>query len=182
MINVPALLAGQSKIVDSASNNFVSEDTVIVENILKTPELQVEKTPEKVSPTAPMIPMTVPGMSGMRHPDFLMPPRYLGYESAMSMLKKYTDVKYDSKTLNLHLDFSPPKSLRELISEDPLRALLYIVGAIAGRANHTVMGEDKMNKIRLDNMIQSHSGIPESAISGNGAIYYEIDTKNERNN
>jgi hypothetical protein len=179
MISVPGLLAGQLETVDSASSNLVSDDTVIVENILKTPELQVKKTPEKVSSaasSAPVIPMPVPEMNGMRYPDLPMLPRYTGYESIKSILK-YTDPKYNTTTLKLNLNLPPPKNILDLIRENPLRALYYGVGTLAGKANNTVMGEDKMNMLRLEYMIQSRSGIPETAISGNKTVYYEIDIK-----
>ncbi|MDR1593510.1 MAG: hypothetical protein LBS43_03355 [Prevotellaceae bacterium] len=162
MISIPAILAGQSESGDSISNNFVRNDTAGIENIIKPPELQVKKTPESMSSRAPMIPMSVPGMSMIRHSDLLKPPRYSGYESI--------------KNLNL----PPPKNLLDLIRENPLLALYYGLGTLAGMVNHTVIGEDKMNLIRLENMIQSHSGIPETAISGNGAVYYEIDVKRKK--
>jgi hypothetical protein len=189
MIIVPVLLAGQSEAVDSASNNFVTNDTVIAENILKTPELQVEKLP-----ATPMIPMPVPEMSELRYPNLLMLPKYPGYESVRSTLK-YTESKYDAKmlnlnfpawtdfhsppyinTFNLNLNFSPSKSLLDLINENPLRVLLMLVGMM----NNNVVGEDKMNQIRLNDMVQSRSRIPETAISGNGAVYYEIDIKRKK--
>jgi hypothetical protein len=172
MISVPALLVGQVESVDSISNNFVPEDTVNIENLFKTPELNVEKMPEKVFPATSTIPMNIPEMKSS---VLLMPPRYLGYEGIKNILR-YTTPKYDTKTLNLNLNFPPPKSLLDVIDEDPLRALLMLMGM----ANNTVMGEDKMNQIRLKSMIQSRSWIPETAISGNGAVYYEIDTKRKK--
>jgi hypothetical protein len=177
MISVPSFLFGQTESGDSTSKNVVPEVTVIVENVVKTPELQVEKTPENVFPAAaPMIPMNIPGMHSFDH---LMPPRYLGYEGIMNMYR-YTDLKYDAKTLNLNLNLPPAKNILDLIRENPLRALMYSAATLAGMVNHTVMGEDKMNLIRLDNMVQSRSGIPETAISGNGTIYYEIDIKRKK--
>jgi hypothetical protein len=194
MIIVPALLAGQSETIDSTSNNFVTNDTIIGENILKTPELQVEKIPEKEFSAPPMIPMPVPEMSGQRRPDLLMSMRYPRYESIKG-ISKYTELEYDAnlnlnfpsqiflyrrgiseRTLNLNLNFAPPKSLLDMISENPLRLLLML----AGMMNNHVVGEDKMNQIRLNNMVQSRSGIPETAISGNGAVYFEIDVKRKK--
>jgi hypothetical protein len=169
---IPLHLAGQSESGDSTSNNFVLEDTLVSENILKTPELQVEKTPERIS-APPVIPMPVPGME---HPNLMMPPKYLGYESAKNMFR-YTAPGYDPWKLNLNLNLPPQKRLLDLIRENPFLALLYGVATLAGMANHNLVGEDRMNLIRLNNMVQSRSGIPETAISGNGKVYYEIDIK-----
>jgi hypothetical protein len=176
MLNIPLLLEAQSESGDSTSNIFVSKDTVISENILKTPDLQTEKTPESVSARSPLIPMLVPGMERY---DFLMPPKYWGYENAKNMFR-YTEPGFETGKLNLNLNLSPPKSLLELIRENPLRALIYGTAILAGKANNTVVGEDKMNLIRLDNMVQSRSGIPESAISGQGKIYYGIEIKKHK--
>jgi hypothetical protein len=172
--SIPLHLAGQSKSSDSTSNIFVSGDTVITENILKTPELQVEETPEKIS-SSPMIPMLVPGM---KHPNLMMPPIYLGYESATNLFR-YTPPIYESWTLNLNLNLPPQKRFIDLIRENPFRTLLYGVVMLAGMANNTVVGEDKMNMIRLNNMVQSRSRIPETAISGRGTVNFEIDTKHK---
>jgi hypothetical protein len=170
-LSVPLLLAGQSESGDSTSTVFVSEDTVVSENILETPELQVEKTPEKIY-APPVIPMLVPEM---KHPNMIvMPPQYLGYESAKNLFR-YTAPGYEPGKLNLNLDLPPQRSLLDLIRENPLIALLYGVATLAGRMNNNIVGEDKMNLIRLNNMVQSRSGIPETAISGNGKIYFEID-------
>jgi hypothetical protein len=176
MFNVPLFLEGQLKSGDSTSNIFVSKDTVTTENILKTPDLQIEETQESVSSRPPLIPMPVPGMERY---DFLMPPRYWGYENAKNMFR-YTEPGFETGKLNLNLNLSPPKSFFELIRENPSRALLYGTAILAGRANNTIVGEDKMNLIRLDNMVQSRSGIPESAISGQGKIYYGIEIKKHK--
>jgi hypothetical protein len=185
-ISLPLFLSGQSESVDSLSNNFVSEDTLISENIIKTPELQTENVPKSISPASPMIPMNIHGFKS----DIRMLPRYLGYESAKSMFR-YTAPKLEADKLNLNWDFStyknpyhhdklylnwdfaPPKNILELIRENPLRALIYGAASLAGMMNNNIMGEDKMNKIRLDNMIQSRPGIPETMIS-NPAVIYEI--------
>ncbi|MDR0724902.1 MAG: hypothetical protein LBF59_02700 [Prevotellaceae bacterium] len=174
-VSIPLHLAGQSESGDSTSNIFVSEDTVITEKIIKTPELQVEKTPEKTS-ASPVIPMPIPGM---KHPDLMMPPKYLGYERAKNMFR-YTAPEYDPWKLNLNLNLPPQKRILDLIRENPFMALLYGVATLAGMANHNIVGEDKMNLIRLNNMVQSRSGIPETAISGNGKVYYEIDIKRKK--
>jgi hypothetical protein len=176
MINIPFFLMGQLNSVDSVSNNFVPNDSAVPENILKTPELQIEATSESVSPSAPIIPMNIPGI---RQSDFMTPPRYLGYEDAKNMFK-YTAPKFNAGKPNLNLNLPPPKSILDLIGENPLRALIYGTATLAGMANHTVMGEDKMNKIRLNEMVQSRSGIPETAISGQGTVYYEIEIKRNR--
>jgi hypothetical protein len=176
MISISLPLAGQSKSSDSLSNNLVVEDTAVVENILKTPKIQVEKTPDNVSPILPTIPMYIPGMKSS---DFLMPPRYWGYEDAKNMFR-YTTPGYDPKMLKLNLNLPPPRNILDIIRENPFRALLYGAATLAGMMNNTVVGEDKMNLIRLENMVQSRSGIPESAISGNGTIYYEIDIKRKK--
>ncbi|MDR2382687.1 MAG: hypothetical protein LBD76_02255 [Prevotellaceae bacterium] len=175
IISIPSVLAGQSESGDSTSSIFVSEDTVISENILKTPELQVKKTPESIS-ASPVIPMLIPGM---KHPDLMMSPKYLGYESAKNMFR-YTTPRYDPWQLNLNLNIPPQKSFLDLIKENPFMSLLYGVATLAGMANNNIKGEDKMNMIRLNNMVQSRSGVPESAISGNGKIYYEIDIKRSK--
>jgi hypothetical protein len=176
VLNVPFFLKGQSEYGDSTANIFVSKDTVTSENILKTPDLQIEKTPENTSPKPPLIPMPVPGMERY---DFLMPPRYWGFENAKNMFR-YTEPGFEAGKLYLNLNLPPPKSFLELIRENPFRALLYGAAALAGRANNTIVGEDKMNIIRLDNMVQSRSGIPETAISGQGKVHYEIEIKRHK--
>jgi hypothetical protein len=176
MMSVSLHLVGQSKSADSISNNFVSEDTIISENILKTPELQAEKTPENVSPNSPMIPMPVPGL---KQPNLLTLPRYLGYEGAKNMFL-YKTSEYEPGKINLNLNLQPPKSILDLIRENPLRALVYGIATLAGMANNNIVGEDKMNIIRLNNMIQSRSGIPETAISGHGTIHYEINVNRRK--
>jgi hypothetical protein len=186
-ISLPLFLSGQSEFVDSLSNNFVSEDTLISENVIKTPELQAEDVPKNISPASPMIPMNI---HEFKQSDIRMLPRYWGYESAKNMFR-YTAPKFEADRLNLNwdfstyktpyqsdklylnLDFAPPKSILELIRENPLRALIYGAASLAGMMNNTIMGEDKMIKIRLDNMVQSRSGIPETMIS-NPAVIYEI--------
>jgi hypothetical protein len=170
-LGIPLFLSGQSESGDSILNNFVPEDSVISANIHKTPELQSENIPVNASPALPKIPMHIPGI---KLPDVKLPPRYWGYEDAKNMLR-YRTPEFDPWKPNLNLNFPPRKSILDLISENPLRALIYGVATLAGMANNTVVGEDKMNLIRLNGMVQSRSGIPETAISGNGTYIYEID-------
>ncbi|MDR1338766.1 MAG: hypothetical protein LBK58_01705 [Prevotellaceae bacterium] len=189
-ISLPLFLSGQSGLVDSLSDNFVSGDTVISENVIKTP---VEDVPKNISPASPMIPMNI---RGFKQSCIMMPPRYWGYERAKNKFR-YTVPEFEADKLSLNLDFStypglyhheklylnldfaPPKNILELIRENPLRALVYGAASLAGMMNNTIMGEDKMNKIRLDNMVQSRSGIPETMIS-NQTVIYEIDIKKHR--
>jgi hypothetical protein len=175
MVSISLHLAGQSKFGDSTSNISVPKDTVVSEKIIKTPELQVERMPEKIS-VSPVIPMLVPGM---KQPNFMLPSKYLGYESAKNMFK-YTTPKYNPWQMNLNLNLTPQKGLLDRIRENPFMAFIYGVATLAGMANNNIVGEDKMNIIRLNNMVQSRSGIPESAISGQGTVYYEIDIKRQK--
>jgi hypothetical protein len=172
-MTVPCILAGQSESGDSIFENFLTKDTVISESILKTPELHVENTPLNVSSNSPTIPMSIPGI---KQPDFMMPPKYWGYEDAKNLFR-YSDPGFEPGKLNLKLILPPQKNILDLIRENPFKALIYGMATLAGMANNTVVGEDKMNKIRLDNMVQSRLGVPETAISGNGSIIYEIDIK-----
>jgi hypothetical protein len=167
-LTVPCILAGQSESGDSTSQNFVSKDTVISENRLKTPE--------NVSAGLPAIPMSI---HGIKQPNFMMHPKFWEYENEKDIFV-YRNSGFKTGNLNLNLVLPPQKSILDLIRENPLKALLYGVATLAGMANHTIVGEDKMNLIRLNNMIQSRSGIPETAISGNGTIVYEIDIKKQK--
>jgi hypothetical protein len=176
VMTIPLFLAGQSESGDSILNNFVQEDTVISENILKTPELQDENTPKNISPTHPIIPMLIPEIKQL---EFIMPPGYWGYEDAKNMFN-YKYQEFEAGKLNLNLNLPPKKSIFDLIRKNPLRTLIYGAATLAGQMNNTILGEDKMNRIRLNDMVQSHSGIPESAISGNGTIIYEIDIKKHK--
>jgi hypothetical protein len=176
IMSISSHLMGQLESGDSISNNLISEDTVISENILKTPEMQVEKTPPTVFPTPSTIPMLVPEL---KYPDLMMPPRYLGYEDAKNRFRYTAPMWYEPGKLNLNLP-PPPKSILDLIRENPFRALFYGAAMLAGMVNHNIVGEDKMNIIRLNDMVQSRLGIPETAISGQGAIYYEIDIKRHK--
>ncbi|MDR1886993.1 MAG: hypothetical protein LBQ70_03675 [Prevotellaceae bacterium] len=163
------LLTGQSEYADSLSNVSVATDTVISEDIIETPELQVEKTPESVSPATLTIP---PNMLEIRQP-FMTHPGFWGYGIDMFGL---TTPQFNPREINLNLNFAPRKNILELIRENPFRAVVYGAAMLAGQMNHTLYGEDKMTKIRLDNMLQSHSGIPETATPGSAASFnYEID-------
>jgi hypothetical protein len=184
-------LTGQSESVDSLSDNLVSEDTIISENIIKTPELQVEDAPKNISSVSPMIPMNI---LGVKQFDIMMLPRYWGYENMFGYTSpelrtdklnldfstfSYNNTYKHHRELSLNMDFAPPKNILELMRENPFRALLYGMATVAGMMNNNIMGEDKMNKIRLDNMEQSHSGIPETMISGQ-SIIFEIDTRKNK--
>jgi hypothetical protein len=168
-------LSGQSESGDSIAKNFVAEDTAGSEKILKTPELQVEKTMETLSPAnpenpvPPTIPMYIPGMKSS---DFMMPPRYWGYEKAITGFR-YTSPEYDPWQMTMNLNLPPRKSLLDLIRENPFMALIYGVTTLAGMMNNTIAGEDKINIIRLDNMVQSRSWMPETAIPVQGPVNYE---------
>jgi hypothetical protein len=169
---IPLFLTGQSESGDSILNNFVPKDAVISESILKTPELQGENTPKNISPARPIIP-------GIKQPEFMTPPRYRGYEYSKNLFE-YKVLEFEAGKLNLNLNLPPQKNILDLIRENPLRALIYSAAILAGQVNNTIVGEDKMNQIRLNNMVQSRSGIPESAISGNGTVIYEIDIKKHK--
>jgi hypothetical protein len=188
---IPLFLTGQLESGDSISENIVLSDTVLSENIVKTPELQVEDISKNISSVSPTIPMNI---LGIKQFDIMMLPRYWGYENMFGY--KAPELRTDKLNLNfstfsnnntynhrrelsLNMDFAPPKSVLELIRENPLRALLYGMATVAGMMNNTIMGEDKMNKIRLDNMVQSRSGIPETMISGQ-TIIFEIDTRKNK--
>jgi hypothetical protein len=192
IISIPLFLTGQSESIDSLSCDFVSEDTVLSENITKTPELLIDDVPKSVFSASPTIPMNI---FGIKQFDIMTLPRYWGYENMFGY--KSPELRTDILNLDfstfanntaynhygklpLNLNFAPPKSVLELIRENPLRALLYGMATVAGMMNNTIMGEDKMNKIRLDNMIQSRSGIPETMITGQ-TIIFEIDTKRKNN-
>jgi hypothetical protein len=175
-VSLPLFLSGQSGSVDSLSNNFVSEDTLTSENVIKTPELQTEYAPKGINP---MIPVNI---HRFKQSDIWR------YESAKNRFRyAYHEFEADKLNLNwdfstyqnpshygklyLNWDFAPPKNILELIRENPLRALIYGAASLAGMMNNNIMGEDKMNKIRLDKMVQSRSGIPETMISNQAAIY-----------
>jgi hypothetical protein len=174
-ISIPLFLKGQSKTIDSTSENFVVKDTVIIENILASPDVEVEK-PSKNASARPVIPMPIPEMTQF---DLRLPPKYRRYEDIENMFR-YTGEKFDPWKVTLNLNLPPQKTILDLIRENPLKALGYGVAALAGMANHNLVGEDKMNIIRLNNMVQSRSGIPETAISGWGTVYYEIDLKTHK--
>jgi hypothetical protein len=189
---IPLFLMGQTEVVDSLSGNFVTEDTIFSESTVKTPELQIDDVPKNISPASPMIPMNI---DGIKQFDITMLPRYWGYENMFGY--KAPELRADKlnldfstfsnnnlynnqyRKLSLNLNFAPSPNILELIRENPLRALLYGMATVAGMMNNTIMGEDKMNKIRLDNMVQSHSGIPETMIPGQ-TINFEIDIKKKK--
>ncbi|MDR1169468.1 MAG: hypothetical protein LBK97_01370 [Prevotellaceae bacterium] len=171
-VNIPLFSAGQLKPAGQQVVNSVVADTAVSESTVKKPDLQTGSIVEGVFPA---IPVSIPGVV---RPSML-PPWYMGYEDAKSLLH-YTAPRFEAWRLNLNLNLPPQKSVLDIIGENPLRALIYGMATLAGMANNTVMGEDKMNKIRLDVMVQSRSAIPETAISGNGRVYYEIDIRRNR--
>jgi hypothetical protein len=189
MSSVSPFLMGQAKIADSLSNNYGSGDTAVTENIIKMPEFQDEKVPEKASPALPVIPMNIPGTKPADFPINKTPLQ--GYAvpwpgtgnpnfSPDFLTNTNRNIYYNQGKLYLSLNLEPPKNILELIRENPLRALIYGAATFAGMMNNTIMGEDKMNKIRLDNMVQSRKGIPETMISGQGTVYYEIDIRKNK--
>jgi hypothetical protein len=179
MVSFSLRLVGQSEYGDSTSNDFVARDTVISENTLKTQDLQVEKTLETVPPTplSPSMHLTIPMyIPGMKASDLMMSPKYWEYENAITGFI-YTNPIYDPWQMTLNLNLKLPKRLLDLIRENPFIALIYGVTTLAGMANHNVVGEDKMNIIRLDNMVQSRSGIPQTAIIIHGPAHFENEYK-----
>jgi hypothetical protein len=115
-------------------------------------------------------------MPDMQYNNFL--PVISGYRmhdlAIMQPLPSRLD--FDATKLNLNLQFvSPQKKLASLLKEEPAKALLYVAAYIAGMLNHNIEGEDKRMKKQMDCMINSRSGVPESARSANHL--YEI--KNE---
>ncbi|MDR0384966.1 MAG: hypothetical protein LBH60_02685 [Prevotellaceae bacterium] len=190
MTGVSSFLLGQSVTVDSLSGSYVSGDTAVSENITEMPEIKVEKAPENVSPAA-AIPMNIPSAKPL---DFILDSKYNNIRNVSGYAVPQIDtvkpdfnlyfstninrnIYYNRGKLYLNLNLDPPKSIINLIRENPLRALIYGVATFAGMMNNTIVGEDKMNKIRLDNMVQSHTGIPETMVSGQGTVFYEIDIK-----
>jgi hypothetical protein len=170
----PSLIFGQSVAGDSISDILISNDT-ISENILQNPELNVKK-PSRVIIPSKMIPLDI---NGTRQPDFLFPQNWQ-YDAQNRF--RFTPLPYDPTKMTLDLNFEPPKRILELIQENPLRALIYGAAFLAGQSNNVLYGEDKMTTIRVDNMVQSHSGIPETARSSRGTINvnYEIDLKKHK--
>jgi hypothetical protein len=190
MTSIASFLAGQSGTVDSLSGDGVPEVAAVTDSIIKIPEFRSEKTVENVSPP-PLIPMNIP--AAKLSPYLLPTPRYKDGKTALGYAIPWTDLNFSTNVnrnvyynngklyLTPYLGLEPQKNILELIRENPLRALVYGVATLAGMMNNTVMGEDKMNKIRLDNMVQSRTGIPETMISGQGTLHYETDTRKINN-
>jgi len=169
-----SLVFGQS-VADSISENLISTDT-ISENILQNPELNVKKERPKVIIPSQLIPLDI---NGTRRPDFLLPQNWQ-YDAKNRF--RFMPPPFDPTQMTLNLNFEPQKNILELIQENPFRALLYGAAIVAGKANNVLYGEDKMTTIRVNDMVQSRSGIPETARSSSGHINinYEIDLKKHK--
>lgn len=134
----------------------------------------IVKKPEIIEPETSKIPMNIPipksiNIPQLKQPVILPPPGYMGYD--MDKLLHFTpENPYDPTKLHLNMNFEAPKSIRELLRDDPANALLMGGAIVLGLLNNHIQGEDKMNKIRVEQGVQSRSGVPESARSGQGYI------------
>jgi hypothetical protein len=68
----------------------------------------------------------------------------------------------------------------DLNKENPLRAAIYGAAIFAGQMNNVLYGEDKMTTIRVNQLVQSHSGIPETARPSGASVNYEINIKKRK--
>lgn len=146
LLLVPLLFKGQEKnIADTAKNIKIESD---VKQKTEFPLIDMDiitgKKPLKLSPS--------PGL-------------YL------EGLDKYLpEKKFNPQKLELNLNLTPPKRLKDVVKEDPLKAIILGGAIFLGMMNHTIYGEDKMLKIRIEQGVQSRSNIPETAKSAHGAI------------
>jgi hypothetical protein len=171
MLCTSPVLRGQSLSGDSVSNNLISADSVSENIIHKQPELKPKSSPQIISPMRPPIPVDIPNMK-------LLPAKYWGYDS--KNIFRYSPPPFDPAEITLNLEFAPPKSIIELIKENPFRAAVYGTAILAGKANNILYGEDKMTTIRVNHSVQSHSGIPETARPSGISVNYEINIKKQK--
>jgi hypothetical protein len=122
--------------------------------------------PVKLFPAVkPSISMPVPNMK----PAAILP-AVLGYRLFDLQVMQPAVSRIDFGKPKLNLSFAPSKSILDLLRDEPLTALLYGGAIVAGMLNNQIIGEDKLMRIKMDNMIYSRSGIPESARSANGRV------------
>ena len=103
-------------------------------------------------------------------PDVSMPGRLIATDKITYELKPRHDFDPEKMKLNLSLKSPAPSRLSEILDETPVRYLLYGAAILAGRMNNVLVGEDKMTTIRVESTVASRSGVPESAISGQGNV------------
>jgi hypothetical protein len=150
---------------------FLLEGQIVSDTVGSGKTLNVEK------PRKPTIRMSLPDL-----PDLKLPARVpAAAHTAGRIIREleprlYRELNprpdFDPEKMNLNLSLKSPAPARlsELLGESPLNFLLYGAAALAGRMNNVLVGEDKMTSIRVDRAVMSRSGVPESAVSGQGYI------------
>jgi hypothetical protein len=142
---------------------FLLNGQVISDTVGSGKTLNVEK------PRKPTIRMYLPDVPDLKLPA-RVPTETVTTGRITRELKPKPDFDPEKMNLNLSLKSPSPSRLNELMNESPLRFLLYGAAILAGRMNNVLVGEDKMTVIRVERSVMSRSGVPESAVSGQGFI------------